>query len=231
MPACINGALDSLTTNSSKVICRDLGLQPYLSTWHAMQRFTHERKAKTIDEIWLVEHPPIYTLGQAGKTEHILAPGNIPIQHIDRGGQVTYHGPGQLIVYTLLDIRRLALSVRQLVTCLEQAIIQLLAELKISAYSISTAPGVYVHGAKICALGLRIRRGCCYHGLALNVDMDLEPYQQINPCGQPNLPITQLKNLGIDKDLAAIKALTVEYITKQLGYLEVRTWSETHANY
>lgn len=179
-----------------------LGCVPYEPVWRAMQQFTAQRTANTPDEIWLLQHPPTYTQGQAGKPQHLLDPGGIPVIRIDRGGQITYHGPGQLIAYLLLDLRRWHLNVRQLVRLMEQAVIELLAEQGIAAASRSDAPGVYVEGAKIAALGLKIRQGCCYHGLAFNVDMDLAPFAGINPCGYARLPVTQCRDLGIAHDLS-----------------------------
>jgi lipoyl(octanoyl) transferase len=174
-----------------------MGRRPYAPVWHAMQDFTDARTPDTPDEFWMLEHPPVFTLGQAGRSEHLLAPGDIPVVHIDRGGQVTYHGPGQLVVYTLLDLRRRRLGVRALVEALEQGIIGMLADYGVAAQSRRDAPGVYVDGRKIAALGLRVRRGCSYHGLALNVDMDLEPFQRINPCGYSGMEVTQLADFGI----------------------------------
>ncbi|MGQ9659567.1 MAG: lipoyl(octanoyl) transferase LipB [Thermochromatium sp.] len=168
------------------------GLQDYATTWAAMCAFTATRVAETPDELWLLEHPPVFTLGQAGRPEHLLAPGDIPVIHTDRGGQVTYHGPGQLVAYVLFDLRRAKLGIRQLVARLEQAVIDLLGEHGVVAERRPTAPGVYVAGAKIASLGLRVRNGCSYHGLALNVDLDLEPFGRINPCGYSGLAVTRL---------------------------------------
>jgi lipoyl(octanoyl) transferase len=167
-----------------------------------MQRFTDERGASTPDEIWFLEHPPIFTLGLAGKLEHLLAPGDIPVIQTDRGGQVTYHGPGQLVVYPLLDLKRRGLGVRELVMALEDAVIGYAAGLGIEARSRRDAPGVYVEGRKLASVGLRIRRGATYHGIALNVNMDLEPFGRINPCGYPGLEITQLAALGGPRSVA-----------------------------
>ena len=178
-----------------------LGRRDYLSVWENMQRFTDARDASTPDNFWVVEHDPVFTLGQAGKLTHVLDPGDIPVIHVDRGGQVTYHGPGQLVVYLLVDLQRRRLGVRQLVSALEQAVIGLLADHGITARARADAPGVYVADAKIASLGLKIRRGCSYHGLALNVDMDLTPFERINPCGHEGLAITQLKDLGVDMPL------------------------------
>lgn len=180
----------------AEVVLRRPGLVEYEPTWRAMQRFTDERDASTPDEIWLLEHPAVFTLGLAGKLEHVLAPGAIPVIQTDRGGQVTYHGPGQLVVYPLLDLKRLGLGVRELVMALENAVIGYSAELGIEARSRRDAPGVYVEGRKLASVGLRIRRGASYHGIALNVNMDLEPFERINPCGYADLEITQLAALG-----------------------------------
>lgn len=179
------------------LMVRELGRQDYLPIWQAMQAFTDRRDANTCDELWLVEHPPVFTVGLNGKPEHLLNPGDIPVVHVDRGGQVTYHGPGQIVAYALLDLRRLGLGPRQLVVTLEQGIISLLAEFGINATSRREAPGVYVDGAKVAALGLRVRRSCCYHGLSLNVAMDLEPFSRINPCGYPGLKVTQMSDLMV----------------------------------
>ncbi|HRX69613.1 MAG: lipoyl(octanoyl) transferase LipB [Candidatus Competibacteraceae bacterium] len=179
------------------IFFRRLGRCEYLPVFDAMRAFTDARDADTIDELWQVEHPPVFTQGLAGKAEHLLSPGNIPVIKVDRGGQVTYHGPGQVVIYCLLDVRRLRLSVRGLVTALEQSVIELLAAHRITAQARPDAPGVYVDGAKIASLGLRIRQGRSYHGLSLNVDMDLEPFGRINPCGYPGLRVTQLRDLGV----------------------------------
>ncbi len=177
-------------------VIRNLGLQDYETVWLDMQRFTQERNADTADELWIVEHFPVYTLGLNGKREHLLNTGTIPVINSDRGGQVTYHGPGQLVIYTLLDIKRLNLGVRQLVTILEQAMINALTELGISAVSRADAPGVYVNNKKIGSIGLRIKKNCSYHGLSLNNDMDLCPFDHINTCGYSDLKVTQLSDLG-----------------------------------
>ena len=179
------------------LLLRRLGLQPYEPVWAAMRGFTDRRTAGTPSELWLLQHPRVYTLGQAGRLEHLLAPGDIPVVRTDRGGQVTYHGPGQLVAYLLLDLRAAGLGVRPLVALLEQAVIDLLAGFGVVAAARADAPGVYVAGRKIASLGLRVRRGCSYHGVALNVDMDLEPFARINPCGHPGLAVTQLADLGV----------------------------------
>lgn len=196
---------------------RRLGVRDYQPVWRAMQEYTERRGADSGDELWLVEHPPVFTVGLNGKPEHLLAPGDIPVVHIDRGGQVTYHGPGQLVIYPLLDLRRLKLGVRHLVTSLEQAVIDLLADYGITAVGRRDAPGVYVDGAKIAALGLRVRRGCSYHGLSLNVAMDLEPFARINPCGYPDLRVTQLSALAGPVEMAAVAQGLSVHLARGLG--------------
>ena len=186
------------------MITRWLGRVEYAPTLAAMQRFTDERNAETADEIWLLEHPPVFTLGMAADRAHVLAAGDIPVVQTDRGGQVTYHGPGQLVVYPLVDIRRLGLSVRGLVQSLEQCVIDLLQPHGIAAQGRRDAPGVYVEGRKLASVGMRIRRGASYHGLALNVDMDLEPFSRINPCGMAGLEVTQLATLGVSGSVQEI---------------------------
>jgi lipoyl(octanoyl) transferase len=187
-------------------VLRHLGLVPYGSTWQAMQRFTDTRDATTADEIWFLEHPPVFTLGMNASREHLLAPGDIPVVQIDRGGEVTYHGPGQLVIYPLIDLRRLNLGVRDLVSALEAAIIGYAAECGVVAAVRTGAPGVYVDGAKLASVGLRVRRGASYHGLALNVALDLEPFGRINPCGCPGLKVTRLCDLCGVADVAAAAA-------------------------
>ena len=178
---------------------RKLGLAPYLQIWREMREFTESRNADSEDEIWLLQHLPVFTLGQAGREQHLLEPGDIPVVHTDRGGQVTYHGPGQWVVYLLLDLKRRNLGVRDLVQLLEHSVVRLLSSLDIRAVVRRDAPGVYVGESKIAALGLRFRRGCTYHGLALNVDLDLEPFSRINPCGYEGLPVTSIRQcLGPD---------------------------------
>ncbi|MDQ5910017.1 MAG: lipoyl(octanoyl) transferase [Pseudomonadota bacterium] len=184
----------------------------------AMRAFAETRDADRLDELWQVEHPPVFTQGLAGKAEHLLAPGAIPVIKVDRGGQVTYHGPGQVVIYCLLDVRRLGLSVRGLVTALEQSVIELLATYGIVAQARPDAPGVYVDGAKVAALGLRIRQGYSYHGLSLNVDMDLEPFTRINPCGYPGLRVTQLRDLGIPLTPDAAAEALLPRLGHQFGY-------------
>ncbi len=182
-----------------------------------MRRFTEQRDGNTADELWLVQHPPVFTLGLNGKPEHLLAPGEIPVVAADRGGQVTYHGPGQLVVYVLLDIRRRSLGVRRLVSILEHAVIRLAAGHDILAYPRPDAPGVYVDGAKLASIGLRVRRGCSYHGLSLNVDMDLEPFARINPCGYQGLAVTQLRQLGVTAGMETIERQLLEQLQDLLA--------------
>ncbi len=184
-------------------VCK-LGLQDYEPVWRAMQRFTDLRNAATPDEIWFCEHHPVFTLGLNAAPEHLLAPGDIPVVQIDRGGQVTYHGPGQLMIYPLIDIRRAGLGVRDLVTALEQCVVDLAAEYDIEAASRRDAPGVYVDGVKLASVGLRIRRGASFHGMALNVDVDLEPFSRINTCGFQDLDVTVLELLGVDVDSSLV---------------------------
>lgn len=196
---------------------RHLGRVEYEPTWRAMQDFTAARTDETPDQIWFLEHLPVFTLGLNAKPEHLLNPGDIPVRQIDRGGQVTYHGPGQLVVYVLLDIARRHLGVQGLVQLLEQAVIDLLAGHGVNATGRRDAPGVYVDGSKIAALGLRVKRGRTYHGLALNVDMDLEPFGRINPCGYPGMHVTQLHDIGISLDLDAVAAQLESHLMRLLG--------------
>lgn len=182
-----------------------------------MQRFTDGRDADTPDELWLVEHDPVFTLGQAGKPEHVLAPGDIPVIPVDRGGQVTYHGPGQLVAYPLVDLRRVGIGVRELVHRVEQAVIDVLADWNIEGQRRDGAPGIYVADAKVMALGLRIRRGCSFHGLAFNIAMDLEPFHRINPCGYAGLRVTSVLDLGGPASPDAIKPALVDALSRQLG--------------
>ncbi len=198
----------------------DLGVRGYLPVWQRMQAFTDARDAATPDQIWLLEHPPVYTLGQAGRPEHLRSPGDIPVVESDRGGQVTYHGPGQLIAYLLIDLRRRHLGVRALVTLLEESVVELLAGHGIDAAPRPEAPGVYVDGRKIAALGLRVRRGRSFHGLSLNVAMDLEPFRRIDPCGYPGLEVTQLAELGVPADMATVKTELAAILAARLGYNE-----------
>lgn len=204
---------------AASILVRHLGLCPYEVTWRAMRDFTASRDPETPDELWLLQHPPIYTLGQAGRLEHVLDPGDIPVLKVDRGGQVTYHGPGQIVAYLLLDLRRAGLGVRGLVHLLETAVIDLLAHQGIAAEACPGAPGVYVQGAKIAALGLRVRRHCSFHGLSLNVDLDLEPFSRINPCGYPGLAVTRLVDLGLKLSLDQMAEEVAKAIARRLGRL------------
>ena len=203
------------------LIVRTLGLQRYEPVWQQMQAFTDQRQPETPDEIWLLQHHPVFTQGQAGKAEHLLNPGDIPVVKTDRGGQVTYHGPGQLIAYLLLDLRRKKLGVRDVVTLMEEAVIALLADHGQQAVARADAPGVYVDACKIASLGLRVRRGCSFHGLALNVDMDLQPFARINPCGYAGMQMTQLRDLCPDADIDSATKNLLNYLVKQLGYSQV----------
>ncbi len=198
------------------ILVKNLGRSDYHETWQAMQDFTNARDRDSADELWITEHAAVFTQGLNGRSEHLLAPGDIPVVQIDRGGQVTYHGPGQLVLYCLLDIVRLGLGVKGLVALIEQSVIDLLQDYGISAQGCGGAPGVYVGEAKIAALGLRIRKGCCYHGLSLNVDMNLEPFTRINPCGYQGLAVTHLTDFGIDD---AVDAVGDKLATILIGHL------------
>ncbi|MDO5506544.1 MAG: lipoyl(octanoyl) transferase LipB [Pseudoxanthomonas suwonensis] len=216
--------MDALTRTASvpaaaprPCLLRDLGRRPYAPVWRAMQAFTDARDADTADELWLVEHDPVFTLGQAGKPEHVLMPGGIPVVQVDRGGQVTYHGPGQIVAYPLLDLRRLGMGVRDYVCRIEQAIIDTLGEWNILAQRREGAPGVYVAGAKVAALGIRVRRGCSFHGLAFNIAMDLEPFARINPCGYAGLQVVAMADLGGPASMGAVKPVLVQELARQFG--------------
>ena len=193
------------------------GRQEYVPLWHEMQHFTDTRDENTPDEIWFCEHPPVFTLGLNAAKEHLLAPGDIPVVQIDRGGQVTFHGPGQLMIYPLIDIRRANIGVRRLVTALEQSVVDLVAEYDIEAAARADAPGVYVEGRKLASVGLRIRRGASFHGMALNVDVDLEPFSRINPCGYEELEMTDLHRLGVALQMKAASEDLLPHFLKHLG--------------
>lgn len=195
---------------------RELGRAQYLDTWRAMQAFTDQRGADTPDELWVLEHEPVFTLGMNADPAHLLAPGDIPVVQVDRGGQVTYHGPGQLVVYPLIDLRRAGLGVRDLVTALEQAVIATAAAFGIVAATRPGAPGVYVEGAKLASVGIRVRRGASYHGAAINVDMDLGPFSRINPCGFEGLAMTQLAALGGPRGIATVAGVLVPELRRSL---------------
>lgn len=205
------------------IVIRYLGRQDYVPLWHAMQRFTDARTETTTDEIWFTEHPPVFTMGLNASKEHLLAPGDIPVVQIDRGGQVTFHGPGQLMIYPLLDLQRVGIGVRTLVTALEQSVVDLAAEFNIVATSRPDAPGVYVATDKLASVGLRIRRGCSFHGMALNVDIDLEPFSRINPCGYAELEMTDLMRLGAGTDLGAVWPRLLPHFLHHLGYDDTNT--------
>ena len=199
---------------------RRLGLAGYEPVWRDMQSFTDSRDASSGDELWLVQHPPVFTQGQAGKAEHVLAPGDIPVIQVDRGGQVTYHGPGQIVAYPLVDIKRKGIAVREFVNRIETAIIDVLAQYRVKGERIEGAPGIYVSGDKIASLGLRVRRGCTFHGMAFNIDMDLEPFQRINPCGYAGLQVTQLSALA-PVDFQEVEDRLIDSLAQHLGYSEV----------
>ncbi len=210
----------AVNTAAKRLLVRQLGLADYETVWHAMQDFTDQRDESTVDELWLVQHPPVFTQGQAGKAEHVLAPGDIPVVQVDRGGQVTYHGPGQIVAYPLVDIHRSGVGVRDFVNRIEESIIQVLHHYGVNGVRRKGAPGVYVKGEKIASVGLRVRRGRTFHGLAFNVDMDLEPFQRINPCGYEGLVVTQLSSFS-SLVFSEVESRLVDSITAQLGYSEV----------
>jgi lipoyl(octanoyl) transferase len=200
-----------------RIVWRRLGLQEYRPAWEAMQRFTDGRGRDTPDEIWTLQHPPLFTLGQAGRPGHILDPGDIPVIRSDRGGQVTYHGPGQIVAYVLLDLRRAGIGIKRLVQRLEQSVIDLLSDYAIPAEPMAGAPGVYVDGRKIASLGLRVRRGCSFHGLSLNCDLELEPFRRIDPCGHPGLEVTRIVDLAPVLSLEKVERALVQRIAERLG--------------
>lgn len=200
------------------ILCRDLGVVPYESTWEEMKQFTQTRTRQDQDQIWLLEHPSIFTQGQAGKAEHLLDAGDIPVIQADRGGQVTYHGPGQLIAYIMIDLKRAGIGVRDLVTLIEQSIVDVLSQNGIESYPKPDAPGVYVNEMKVSSLGLRVRRGCSFHGVALNVDMDLGPFLRINPCGYQGLQMIDMKRLQPETSMAQVKVQLANILAERLGY-------------
>ena len=206
-----------LTDLAPALTIKHLGIADYETTWQAMQTFTARRNAETNDEIWLLQHPPVYTQGLAGKPEHLLTTSSIPVVKTDRGGQITYHGPGQIVAYVLFDLKRKGIGVKELVKRIEQSIIDVLAEFEIHAERKIGAPGVYVHGAKIAALGLRVKKGCSFHGLALNVAMDLTPYDAINPCGYAGLQLTDLASLGVRVSINDVMAALSQQLVTQLS--------------
>jgi lipoyl(octanoyl) transferase len=217
-PAATHACLDpSPQAGVRACLLRDLGRRPYEPVWRAMQAFTDARSEDTADELWLVEHEPVFTLGQAGRPEHVLAPGDIPVLQVDRGGQVTYHGPGQIVAYPLLDLRRLRIGVRDYVCRIEQAVIDTLADWNIEGRRCEGAPGVYVGGAKVAALGIRVRRGCSFHGLAFNIAMDTTPFLRINPCGFEGLQVVSMLDLGGPSSLDAVKPALVAHLAAQFG--------------
>ncbi|HBD13315.1 MAG TPA: octanoyltransferase [Porticoccaceae bacterium] len=213
---------------ASIAVCH-LGLRPYRQVFDAMRRYTAARDGEARDDIWLVQHPPVFTLGQAGRTEHLIEPGDIPVEQVDRGGQVTYHGPGQVVAYTLLDLKRQGLNVRDLVCAIETSIKQVLSTFGIPGESRDKAPGVYVAGAKIASLGLRIRKGCSYHGLALNVDLDLEPFSRINPCGYPGLAVTRMVDLLSPDQSWSHDEIEQQLVTRLADNLGYDDWYDASA--
>lgn len=217
-----------VTSLQNQLIIKDLGRRDYLPVWQAMHDFTDSRTEDTLDEIWLVEHNPVFTQGQAGKAEHVLTPGDIPVVQSDRGGQVTYHGPGQLVAYVLINLRRQKLGVRDLVTHIENTVINTLSQFDIESAARPDAPGVYVNNKKICSLGLRIRKGCSFHGLALNVDMDLTPFLRINPCGYAGMEMTQVSQQGGPEQLSTVQSVLVAELTKLLGYEHIEYTTESN---
>ena len=217
-----------VTSLQNQLIIKDLGRRDYLPVWQAMHDFTDSRTEDTLDEIWLVEHNPVFTQGQAGKAEHVLTPGDIPVVQSDRGGQVTYHGPGQLVAYVLINLRRQKLGVRDLVTHIENTVINTLSQFDIESAARRDAPGVYVNNKKICSLGLRIRKGCSFHGLALNVDMDLTPFLRINPCGYAGMEMTQVSQQGGPEQLSTVQSVLVAELTKLLGYEHIEYTTESN---
>jgi len=210
-------------------LIKHLGLVPYEPTWRAMQRFTDDRDSSTPDEIWMVEHLPVFTLGLNASREHLLAPGDIPVVQIDRGGQVTYHGPGQLVIYPLIDLRRQALGVRQLVVALENAVIAYVGELGVAASGSREAPGVYVGAAKLASVGLRIRRGASYHGMALNVSVDLQPFERINVCGYRGLAVTRLEDVCGVSVVRTVADGLAPHLLRELGFGAAREGSRSEA--
>ncbi|MEZ8990962.1 lipoyl(octanoyl) transferase LipB [Vibrio breoganii] len=213
---------------SDRLEIHHLGRQDYEPIWQRMHRFTDERDENTVDQIWIVEHNPVFTQGQAGKEEHLLNTGDIPVVKSDRGGQVTYHGPGQMVVYFLLNLRRRGLGVRELVTHIENTVVQTLAKLGIESAARPDAPGVYVEGKKICSLGLRIRKGCSFHGLALNIDMDLSPFLRINPCGYAGMEMVQVADFTTDDQRANIQGILVKELSALLDYTDVIEMTESY---
>ncbi len=215
----------------NKVLIRQFGLREYRGTYEAMAGFTSRRGPRTADEIWCLEHEPVFTLGLAGRTEHLLDPGAIPVHKVDRGGQVTYHGPGQLVVYLLLNLKRRGISIKRFVTLLEQSAIDFLAGFDLDARRRKGMPGVYLADSKIAALGVRMRRGCCYHGLALNVNMDLSPFERINPCGYPGLEVTQLADRGFRLSVDDAAEQFLPCLLEQFGCDEVERYDERNISF
>lgn len=221
-------SVPAASSEQAPIVVRALGRLDYAPIFDAMRRFTDERDADTADEIWFTEHPPVFTLGLNAAPEHVLAPGDIPVINVDRGGQVTYHGPGQLMIYPLIDLRRAGLGVRDTVTALERAAIALLASCNIAAECRANAPGVYVDDRKIASVGLRVRRGATYHGMAMNVAMDLEPFSRINPCGYQGLEVTDMRALGLEHSLSDAREALLPFLLAELGLSHVPLESSDH---
>lgn len=224
LPLCNAAPNGQADAGSGSLVVRQLGLRSYEPVWHAMQAFTDSRSDETPDELWLVQHPPVFTQGQAGKAEHVLSAGDIPVIQVDRGGQVTYHGPGQIVAYPLLDLRRRGIGVKALVCKIEEAILRVLAQYGVQAARRPGAPGIYVDDAKIASLGLRVRRGRSFHGLAFNINMDLEPFQRINPCGFAGLEVTDLSHFAA-AELAEVEQDLVQELADQLGFEHIHAVS------
>jgi len=210
------------TVKKAEIKLNYLGESDYESVWHAMQNFTDNRTKETVDELWMVEHPPVFTQGQAGKPEHILNAGNIPIIQVDRGGQVTYHGPGQIVIYPLIDLKRHKIGIKALINGIEEALIQTMKEYGVIAKRKEKAPGVYVNEKKIASLGLRVRKGCAFHGLAFNIHMDLEPFSRINPCGYAGLEVTQLSELNKLVEFNKVQELLIKKLCKTLNFVAIK---------
>lgn len=219
-----------MSVDFNQLIVRSFGLTDYQPIWQKMLDFTLQRQADTQDEIWLLQHQPVFTQGQAGKAEHLLAPGDIPVVQVDRGGQVTYHGPGQLVAYCLIDLQRKKWSIKQLVCAIEKAVINLLTDYNITSQVKNGAPGIYVNEKKICSLGLRIKRGCSFHGLALNVSMDMQPFERINPCGYQGLKMTQIAELGGPNDVKQVADDLIQHLLQQFDYQKYRLQNQSVEN-
>lgn len=210
-----------MVSTASQAIVRHLGLQDYRTTWQQMKAFTLQRDRETVDEIWVLQHAPVFTQGLNGKAEHVIAPADIPVVQTDRGGQVTYHGPGQLVIYVLMDLHRKGIGVKELVRRLEQSVVDVLADYSVKAYGREDAPGVYIGEAKIASLGLRVKRNRSYHGLSFNIDMDLEPFRRINPCGLRGIRVTQLRDWVKNADMGHVTDTLLHHLGNHLGYTDL----------